>query len=322
MNIVFMGTPDFAVPSLEILLKNNYHVATVVTAPDKPRGRGQQMSFTPVKEFALKHSLPLLQPESLGDASFTSALKACNPDLFVVVAFRILPPQAFSIPAKGAFNLHASLLPKYRGAAPINWAIINGEKESGVTTFFLREKVDTGNIILQARVAIPETMTAGELHDTLSEVGAEIVLQTVRLIEMGKAVPRAQDDALVSPAPKIFKDDCRISWSTPAVSIHNFIRGLSPHPTAWTTHGGMLLKIFRSERVGGSRETLDVSGEKSIANGLKPVAGIVKIVNGKLCVATGDGAVAILEIQQEGKKRMAAEEFLRGYRLRDGDRFE
>ncbi len=174
MNIVFMGTPEFAVPSLEILLANNRNIAAVVTAPDKPRGRGQRVSFTPVKEHALKHSLPLLQPDSLRDARFISALSSLRPDLFVIVAFRILPPEVFSIPAQGAFNLHASLLPKYRGAAPINWAIINGEKESGVTTFFLREKVDTGNIILQARVSIPESMTAGELHDTLSEVGAEI----------------------------------------------------------------------------------------------------------------------------------------------------
>ena len=243
-----MGTPDFALPSLELLLKNNYRVAAIVTAPDKPRGRGQQVSFTPVKQCALKHSLPLLQPESLNDAAFISSLAAFHADLFVVVAFRVLPPQVFSIPAKGAFNLHASLLPKYRGAAPINWAIINGEKESGVTTFFLREKVDTGSIILQARVAIPETMTAGELHDTLSEVGAEIVLQTVRLIETGKAQPRSQDDALSSPAPKIFKDDCRIEWNKPAAMVHNFIRGLSPHPAAWTVHDGTILKIYKAEK--------------------------------------------------------------------------
>ncbi len=315
MNIIFMGTPDFAVPSLEILLNNDYHVSAVVTAPDKPRGRGQEVSFTPVKEFALKHSLPLLQPESLSDASFVSALTEIHPDLFVVVAFRILPPQVFSIPPKGAFNAHASLLPKYRGAAPINWAIINGEKESGVTTFFLQEKVDTGNIILQARVAIPESMTAGELHDILSGVGAEIVLQTVRLIELGKAIPRQQEDTLAPAAPKIFKKDCRIKWNQPAESVHNFIRGLSPYPTAWTMHHGTILKIFRSERPG-------IRIQDSGARSKNAKSGSVQIVDGKLCVGTKDGAIVILEIQQEGKKRMSAEEFLRGYRLRDGDGLE
>ena len=305
MNAVFMGTPEFAVPSLEILLKNNYRIAAVVTAPDKQRGRGQQVSFTPVKECALKHSLPLLQPESLRSADFISALSSLTPDLLVIVAFRILPPEVFSIPAKGAFNLHASLLPKYRGAAPINWAIINGEKESGVTTFFLRENVDTGNIILQARVAIPESMTAGELHDTLSEVGAEIVLQTVRLIELGKTQPRQQDDSLSSPAPKIFKDDCRINWGASAETVHNFIRGLSPHPAAWTMHHGAMLKIYQSE-----------NSEFRIQNS---EAGRISISEGKLYVSAGDSAISVLELQQEGKKKMSAEEFLRGYRFIDGD---
>ncbi len=300
-----MGTPDFAVPSLEILLKNNYHIAAVVTAPDKPRGRGQQVWYTPVKESALKHSLSLLQPESLKSADFITSLASFRPDLLVVVAFRILPPQVFSIPAKGAFNLHASLLPKYRGAAPINWAIINGEKESGVTTFFLREKVDTGNIILQARVAIPASMTAGELHDTLSDVGAEIVLQTVRLIELGKTQPRQQDDSLSSPAPKIFKDDCRIDWKKPAATIHNFIRGLSPYPGAWTMHGGTMLKIYRSE--------------KSEVRMQNPEAGGITVSEGTLHVATGNGTISVLEIQQEGKKRMSAEEFLRGYKFNNDD---
>jgi len=258
-----------------------------------------------VKEYAVKHSLSLLQPESLTAASFISPLASLRPDLFVVVAFRILPPQVFSIPAMGAFNLHASLLPKYRGAAPINWAIINGERESGVTTFFLQEKVDTGSIILQARVAIPETMTAGELHDTLADVGAEIVLQTVRLVELGKAQPRKQDDSLSSPAPKIFKEDCRIDWNKPAVSVNNFIRGLSPHPAAWTVHDGIMLKVYRSEW-----------SEYRIQ---KTEPGKIAALGGKLCVATGDGTISILEIQQEGKKRMGAEEFLRGYNFNEGD---
>jgi methionyl-tRNA formyltransferase len=305
MKIIFMGTPDFAVPSLEILVNNKYHIAAVVTAPDKPRGRGQQVSFTPVKEAALKYSLPVLQPDSLHDPSFISSVHSYLPDLIVVVAFRILPAAVFTIPPGGTFNLHASLLPRYRGAAPINWAIMNGEKESGVTTFFLKEKVDTGDIILQARVAISDTMTAGELHDTLAEVGAEIVLQTVRLIELGKAQPRRQENDLSSPAPKIFRDDCKIGWNSPSSHLHNFIRGLSPAPTAWTTHNGTILKVYRSEM----GETAD---EKK-----KP--GIVSLLGSTLSVATQDGAISILEIQQEGKKRMSAGEFLRGYKLTDGE---
>jgi len=300
-----MGTPEFAVPSLEILLKNNFHVGVVVTAPDKPRGRGQQVSFTPVKDSALKHSLPILQPDSLSDPAFIASLRSYNPSLIVVVAFRILPVEVFALPPMGTFNLHASLLPKYRGAAPINWAIINGEKESGVTTFYLKEKVDTGDVILQARVAIPGTMTAGELHDTLSEVGAEIVLQTVRLIEMGKTAPHPQDQARSTPAPKIFKNDCRIDWKKPASVVHNFIRGLSPSPTAWTMHRGTLLKVYKSI--------------ESEIEDRKLAPGYVVVEGSKLLITTGNGSVAILEIQQEGKRRMTAEEFLRGYKIVSGD---
>ena len=305
MKIIFMGTPDFAVPSLEILVKNEYPIAAVVTAPDKPRGRGQQVSFTPVKETALKYSLPLLQPDSLNDPVFVSAIDSYRADLIVVVAFRVLPPEVFLKAAKGAFNLHASLLPRYRGAAPINWAIINGEKESGVTTFFLKEKVDAGDIILQARVAISDTMTAGDLHDTLAEVGAEIVLQTVRLIELGKAQPRVQDHRLSSPAPKVFRSDCQINWDSPSARVYNFIRGLAPSPTAWTTHKGTILKVYRSEVGGGADE------------GKKP--GAVSVTGSALSVATRDGSISILEIQQEGKRRMSADEFLRGYKLANGD---
>ena len=312
MKIVFMGTPEFAVPSLEILLKHKYEVAAVVTAPDKPRGRGQQVSFTPVKEAALTHSLPILQPPKLDESDFVSSLTSIVPDLFVVVAFRILPPKVFSIPTSGAFNFHASLLPKYRGAAPINWAIINGEKESGVTTFFLQEKVDTGNVILQARVAITDAMTAGELHDTLSEVGAEIVLQTVRLIEMGKVNPRKQEDALASPAPKIFKEDCRIDWSKTSVNAHNFIRGLSPLPTAWTTHGGKTLKIYNTVL----RKEEDVGFIKQETRpGSIAIRG-----NRQLFVGTGAGFLEVLELQQEGRKRMSAAEFLKGYAFAKGDK--
>lgn len=307
MNIVFMGTPDFAVPSLEILLSHGYTISAVVTAPDKPRGRGQQVSVTPVKEAALKHSLPVLQPDSLKDERFIDELKNLHADLFVIVAFRILPKEVYTIPPKGAFNLHASLLPKYRGAAPINWAIMNGEKETGVTSFFLQDKVDTGNIILSARTTIRDDMNAGELHDVLSEIGAEIVLQTVRLIELGKAQPRPQDNLIATPAPKIFRESCRINWDQPSKKIYDFIRGLSPYPAAWTVHDGKQLKIFRTA----------MTNDK-----LQMTSGTVHSENGKLFVRARDGWLEILELQQEGRKRMTAEEFLRGYRVAENDAFE
>jgi methionyl-tRNA formyltransferase len=310
MKIVFMGTPDFAVPSLETLLTNGYTVAAVVTAPDKPRGRGQQVSATPVKECALRYSIPVLQPDALNDPLFAAQLSALAPDLFVVVAFRILPKSIYTIPTKGSFNLHASLLPKYRGAAPINWALINGDTESGVTTFFLQDKVDTGNVILQRSIPLPGSMDAGELHDALSVLGASAVLETVRLIEQGKAVPQPQNDTLATPAPKIFKETCRIDWNTPAEKLHDFIRGLSPYPAAWTTHKGKTVKIFKTKRA-------EVSGQRSEAG-----PGAVILTEGSLLVTTGDAALEVLELQQEGKKKMGAEEFLRGYRFEQGDRFE
>lgn len=301
-----MGTPDFAVPSLEILLANNYPISAVVTAPDKPRGRGQELSPTPVKAFALKHNLPILQPESLKDPSFRDSITRLNPDLIVVVAFRILPKEIFSIPRLGAFNLHASLLPKYRGAAPINWAIINGENETGVTTFFLQEKVDTGNMLLQARILIRPEDNAGTIHDKLAEVGAEIVLHTTRLIEQGKAVARPQDNALASPAPKIFKNDCIINWSQPVVKVHNFIRGLSPYPAAFTKHEGKIVKVFQSH----------VVDEAAIGN-----AGTVEVRGSGFVVYCADKLLAIDELQVEGRKRMGVEEFLRGYKIGSADVF-
>lgn len=308
MRIIFMGTPEFALPSLRILLENGYEVPAVVTAPDKPRGRGQKVSSTPVKDFAQARKLDILQPENLRDPGFVHSLKNLNPDLFVVVAFRILPTEVFSLPPKGTFNLHASLLPRFRGAAPIQWAIMRGEKETGVTTFFLKEKVDTGSVLLQARVNIGPDETAGQLHDKLAEVGAEIVLQTVRLIELGKAQPRPQDDSRVSLAPKIFKEDCKVDWSKSAVEVHNLIRGLSPSPCAWTTHRGTTLKIYRS-----------AIGAREVAT---PSTGKVVLVNKEsLVVSTGEGVISILELQQEGKRRLEVREFLRGYTLDEGDKF-
>ena len=307
MRILFMGTPEFAVPSLRILLDRSYEVSGVVTAPDKPRGRGQQVSCTPIKEFAMHHHLPIFQPETLKDSKFVSDVQQLAPDLVVVVAFRVLPREVYTIPKLGSFNLHASLLPKYRGAAPINWAIINGEKESGVTTFFLQDKVDTGSILLQARVKISADETAGELHDTLSEVGAEIVLQTVRLIELGKAQPRVQDNSLASPAPKIFKNDCRIDWKKASQQVHDFIRGLSPYPASWTTHKGKTIKMYRTK----------ITETQSKAAGI-----VLQRTNDTLLVGTGNGTVSILEIQQEGKRRLSVEEFLRGYAIEAGELFE
>jgi len=300
--IVFMGTASFAVPSLERLAESGYAIAAVVTGPDRPRGRGREMLPTPVKEFAVRRGCRILQPEKLGDPSFAGAVRECDPSLIVVVAFRILPPAVFRIPPLGAINLHASLLPRYRGAAPINRAIMNGEKETGVTTFFLEESVDTGNVLLQARTPIGQDDDAGSLHDRLASIGAEIVLHTVRLIEQGKAVPRPQDASLASPAPKIFREDCRIDWNAPAGRVRDQIRGLSPHPAAFAMHGSRLLKIYRARVAAGS---------------LAP--GEVDARHGSLTVGTADMPLALEEVQQEGKKRMTAEEFLRGYAFAPGD---
>ncbi len=302
--LVFMGTPGFAVPSLRILLDHGYPVTAVVTAPDRPRGRGQRVSGTPVKELALEHHLRILQPETPADPEFAAMMNQIRPDIIVVVAYRILPRVVFSAARLGAFNLHASLLPKYRGAAPIPWAIMNGEKETGVTTFFLKEKVDTGNILLQARIPIGPDENAGSVHDRLSDLGGEVVLHTVRLIEQGKAHPRPQDDAMASPAPKIFKEHCMVDWRKTAQEIHNFIRALSPHPTAFTYHHGAMLRLYES-----------VLSEDSTSDS----PGTVRVGPDSLFVATGDQWIRITELQLEGRKRLGINEFLRGYRIASGD---
>ena len=304
MNIVFMGTPDFAVPSLKSLLHSHHHIAAVITTPDLPRGRGQKISSSPVKIEAQMHGLSVLQPSSLKDADFQEKLRHFNADLFVVVAFRILPKEVFTIPSNGTINLHASLLPKYRGAAPLNWAIINGEKETGVTTFFIQEKVDTGNLIFQKKVAIGEDMTVGELHDQLMIVGADLLLETVNAIEEGSCELRKQIDADATPAPKIFRETCRIDWSRSAREIHNHVRGLSPYPGAWTTHKQKQLNIYRTK-------VLNLDAELP--------AGSVIVEANHLSVATGKGILEILELKPEGRKRMTSEEFLRGYQMRIGE---
>jgi methionyl-tRNA formyltransferase len=299
MNIIFMGTPDFAVPSLKKLYESKHKISAVITTPDKERGRGQKITYTPVKDFALKNDIPVLQPENLKDEIFINELKTFNVDLFVIVAFRILPREVFTIPPKGSFNLHGSLLPKYRGAAPIQWALIKGEKETGLTTFALAEKVDTGNIYYQEKIEISDTDDFGTLHDKMSITGAEVVLKTVEMIESGDFSLKEQDNSKASPAPKITKEIQQISWDNSAVEIHNLIRGLSPYPGAFFHHNNKLIKVFSSK----------LSGEK-----LNP--GKIKQTKTELFFGCGKGSLEILELQQEGKKRMKTEEFLRGYNFK------
>lgn len=301
MNIIFMGTPAFAVPSLEILLRSNHKISAVVTAPDKPRGRGQKVLESAVKEFAVKNSLKVLQPEKLKSENFISEIKSLNPDLIVVVAFRILPKEVYSIPKFGSFNLHASLLPKYRGAAPINRAIINGESETGVTTFFLLDKVDTGSIIIQKHCDITFDDNAGTLHDKLMNLGAEAVYSSLSLIEEtgGNPPVTQQNDTGATPAPKIFKEDCKIEWNNPARKVYNFIRGLSPYPGAYTVHNQKVIKIFKAT-------------EADIALSGKPGDFIVN--DERIFVRCLDGMLEISVLQLEGKKRLNSKEFLNGNR--------
>jgi len=300
MKIIFMGTPDFAIPSLQTLVNSKHKVNAVVTAPDKERGRGQKVSFTPVKEFALQNKIPVLQPEKLkSNPQLVDELKKYNADLFVVVAFKILPKEVFTIPPKGSFNLHASLLPKYRGAAPIQWALINGETETGVTTFKLEEQVDTGNIYLKKKTTIKPEDNFESLHEKLSELGAEAVLKTVDMIEAGKFELNKQIDSLATPAPKITKEICQIDWNKSAVEVHNLVRGLSPHPAAFFIYDEKVIKIYETEVV-----------ER---NDLKAFQ-IVQTKN-ELIIGCGKNTLRIVELQQEGRKRMTAEEFLRGFRF-------
>ena len=299
--LVFMGTAEFAVPSLDALLAAGYHIPVVVTAPAKPQGRGLAMRPSQVKRRALSAGLPVLQPPLLKDPSFADAIRALDPDLIIVVAFRILPPSIFTVPRRGSINLHASLLPRYRGAAPINRAIMMGETETGVTTFLLDEKIDTGGILLQERTPIFPDDDAGSLHDRLEHIGAEVVLRTVRLIEQGKAVPRTQDSSVASPAPKIFHEDCRILWERPANVIRNQIRGLSPAPGAFFHHADRTIKAFRANVVDG-----------------RALPGHVNAGKDFLHVGTGEGLLSLEELQMEGRKRMPVAEFLRGYPVQNG----
>ncbi len=312
MRIVFMGTPDFAVPSLRRLAEAGYGPVAVVTAPDKPRGRGRRIHPTPVKEEAQRLGIKtILQPASLHDPAFAKAVRRLAPDLIVVVAFRILPPDVFRIARKGAFNLHGSLLPKYRGAAPIHRAVMAGETQTGVSTFFLREAVDTGNVILQRTMSIGPDETTGEVHDRMMAMGAEVVVETVRCIDRGQVEVHSQNDEEATPAPRIRKEDARIVWDRPAHQVHNGIRGLSPHPGAWTCDGENMVKIYRTHIADSGRE-----------GGAQGMPGQVTDVSDRLVVACGEGAVELLELQQEGRRRLPAMDFLRGHALPVGHLFK
>lgn len=301
-----MGSPEFAVPCLDILIKNNYNVVGVVTVPDKPAGRGQQLQESAVKKFAVANGIKVLQPLKLKDPEFIAELKSLNADLQIVVAFRMLPEEVWNMPKLGTYNLHGSLLPKYRGAAPINWAIINGETESGVTTFKLKHEIDTGNTLFQEKVKITETTTAGDLHDELMQVGAELILKTVKAVENGTVDLKKQDDSLAIHAPKLFKETCKIDWSKTPKEIYNLIRGLSPYPAAFTefkdAQGNMMsLKIFSSVKE---------EVRHSQTNGLVTTDNKTFIK-----VACSGGYISIKELQLQGKKKMTTEEFLRGYKF-------
>jgi methionyl-tRNA formyltransferase len=302
LRIVFMGTPEFAVPSLEALLQNDYHIVAVITAPDRPQGRGLKLTPSPVKEIALKHHIPVLQPTNLKAPEFLEQLKSLNANLQVVVAFRMLPEVVWAMPALGTFNLHASLLPQYRGAAPINWAIIRGEKETGVTTFFLQHAIDTGAIIFQQKETISDTDDAGTLYDRLMHKGAALVLQTVQAIEAGNypAVPQ-QIPPTLQHAPKIFKETCEINWQQPSTVVRDFIRGLSPYPAAWTILAGKTFKIFKTEITSGPAE--ESPGHYKTDN------------KTYLHVRTADGWLSVEELQAEGKRKMNIADFFRGNHL-------
>ncbi|WP_300699150.1 methionyl-tRNA formyltransferase [uncultured Bacteroides sp.] len=310
LRIVYMGTPDFAVESLRCLVEGGYNVVGVITMPDKPAGRGHKIQYSPVKQYALEHNLPLLQPEKLKDETFLQALRTWKADIQIVVAFRMLPEVVWNMPRLGTFNLHASLLPQYRGAAPINWAVINGDTETGITTFFLRHEIDTGEVIQQVRVPIADTDNVGIVHDKLMTLGGQLVTETVDAILNGtvKTIPQ-EEMAVVGelrPAPKIFKETCRIDWNQPVKRIYDFIRGLSPYPAAWSElllpdGTTMVVKIFETEKLSQPHQlspgTLLTDGKSYIR------------------IAVTDGLIGIRALQLPGKKRLKTDELLRGFRL-------
>ena len=305
MRVLFMGTPDFAVPSLQVLLDNGYEVCAVYTQPDKPKGRGHRLQAPPVKELAQKYGIPVFQPKTLRTGDAVSNLAALRPDVIIVVAYgKILPLEVLELPRLGCINVHGSLLPKYRGAAPIQWAVLNGEKCSGVTTMFMGEGVDTGDILLQEQVLLDEEETAGELFDRLKEIGAQLLQKTMRRLEEGTLIriPQKEEDATL--APMLSKDLACLDWKQPAEKLHNFIRGLNPWPSAYTDWNGKVMKIW---------EAKDMEGETGKAPGT-----IVKIEKDGFLVQAGAGLLKILELQIPDKKRMKADAFLRGYQVEEG----
>lgn len=303
-----MGTPDFAVATLQRLLEAGFEVVAVVTAPDKPVGRGQKLSESPVKKFAAEKGIDVLQPEKLKNKEFVEKLSSYHADLQVVVAFRMLPEVVWAMPPKGTINLHGSLLPQYRGAAPINWAVINGETETGVTTFFIEKEIDTGHTIFSEKIPIGPNETAGDVHDKMMWIGADLMVKTCEAIERGVYSSTPQDFSTdLKPAPKIFKETCKIGWNQSVATIHNFVRGMSPFPAAWTMLGDKQLKVFEIEKVDENILPLTrIEGfDFELFTDHKKILGI----------KCADGMAGIKSLQLEGKKRMSTEEFLRGYRF-------
>lgn len=308
MKIVFMGTPEFAVATLDAIHQSQHEVVGVVTVPDRQTGRGLKLTTSPIKDYAISHNLPLLQPEKLGDPLFQEELRSFGADIFVVVAFRMLPKSVWSIPPMGTFNLHASLLPQYRGAAPINWAIINGETETGVTTFFINERIDEGKILLQAKTPISETDTAETLHDRLALIGKDLVVETLHRLEKGDIAPQPQPlSEEYRPAPKIFKTDCQIDWTQNGKAIVDFIRGLSPYPAATTTF---------TDNKGNSIQAKIFDSTFEAATGIQPKT-IQTDSKKYMKIGVNDGYVSISSIQISGKKRVTIAELLRGYNVTD-----
>lgn len=299
LNIVFMGSPDFAIPSLEKIYQSQHNILAVVSNPDKRRGRGGTPEPTPVKKRSIELGLQTIDVEDLTSDNVQDRLKKLDPDLFVVVAFRILPASVLEIPSIGSVNLHASLLPKYRGAAPIHWAIINGEKETGCSVFFLDEKVDTGKVIAQNRTVIDPLETTGDIYSRLKESGADLLIQSIDKIADGTVEPTPQNHELATPAPKLFKENTRIDFNKSVEEIHNFIRGLSPFPTAWCKYNGNKMNIYRSKPAGNVK--------------LKP--GELHFKDGKLLAGCKDGAVEIVTLQLPGTKKITGKDFVNGYDL-------
>ena len=299
MNIVFMGSPDFAIPSLEKLYNSEHTISAVVSNVDKRRGRGAGTSPTEVKAKALELGIPVIEVENLRDEEFANQLKSLEPDLFVVVAFRVLPTSILEIPKIGSVNLHASLLPKYRGAAPIHWAVMNGEEKTGCTIFFLDEKVDTGNILLQREIEIGWEENTGQVYNRLMNIGSDALLEAVELIDLGEYELHAQDDSKATPAPKLFNEQTHVSFDVLADQVHNKIRGLSPFPTAWASLNGEKIKFYKAQT--GPHANID--------------AGEILIKNDKLLVGCADSTIELLEIQLPGKKRMLVSDFLKGNTL-------